>query len=97
MVETMDFGLLFDADRQLLSIGYRDDDRTLDPTCDNLPASEARLASFVATAGGDVPPTGSRRAGRMTVVSERVTSSTTGARQLPPVHRPGGVPFDRAM
>ena len=55
MVEAMDFGLLFDSDRQLLSIGYRVDDRTLDPTCYDLLASEARLASFVAIAKGDVP------------------------------------------
>ena len=55
MVEAMDFGLLFDSDRQLLSIGYRVDDSTLDPTCYDLLASEARLASFVAIAKGDVP------------------------------------------
>jgi cyclic beta-1,2-glucan synthetase len=55
MVDSMDFGLLFDSDRQLLSIGYRVDDRTLDPTCYDLLASEARLASFVAIAKGDLP------------------------------------------
>ncbi len=55
MVDAMDFGLLFDSDRQLLSIGYLVDDRTLDPTCYDLLASEARLASFVAIAKGDVP------------------------------------------
>ncbi len=55
MVEAMDFGVLFDADRQLLSIGYRVGDGTLDPSCYDLLASEARLASFVAIAKGDVP------------------------------------------
>jgi len=55
MFEAMEFGLLFDTDRQLLSIGYRVDDSTLDPTCYDLLASEARLASFVAIAKGDVP------------------------------------------
>jgi cyclic beta-1,2-glucan synthetase len=55
MVDSMDFGLLFDSDRQLVSIGYRVDDSTLDPTCYDLLASEARLASFVAIAKGDVP------------------------------------------
>ena len=51
----MDFGFLFDRDRQLLSIGYRCADGTLDPSCYDLLASEARLASFVAIAKGDVP------------------------------------------
>jgi cyclic beta-1,2-glucan glucanotransferase len=55
MFEAMEFGLLFDADRQLLSIGYRVTDGTLDPSCYDLLASEARLASFVAIAKGDVP------------------------------------------
>ena len=55
MFEAMEFGLLFDADRQLLSIGYRVNDGTLDPSCYDLLASEARLASFVAIAKGDVP------------------------------------------
>ena len=55
MFEAMEFGLLFDADRQLLSIGYRVGDGTLDPSCYDLLASEARLASFVAIAKGDVP------------------------------------------
>jgi len=55
MVDSMDFRLLFDSDRQLLSIGYRVDDSTLDSTCYDLLASEARLASFAAIAKGDLP------------------------------------------
>jgi len=55
MFEAMEFGVLFDADRQLLAIGYRVNDGTLDPSCYDLLASEARLASFVAIAKGDVP------------------------------------------
>jgi cyclic beta-1,2-glucan synthetase len=51
----MDFGFLFDHERQLLSIGYRIGEGALDPTCYDLLASEARLASFVAIAKGDVP------------------------------------------
>ena len=43
------------SDRKLLSIGYRVADGTLDPNCYDLLASEARLASFVAIAKGDVP------------------------------------------
>ena len=51
----MEFDFLFDAARQLLSIGYRVADGTLDPSAYDLLASEARLASFVAIAKGDVP------------------------------------------
>jgi cyclic beta-1,2-glucan synthetase len=53
--QSMEFGFLFDRDRQLLSIGYRHDDGTLDPNFYDLLASEARLASFIAIAKGDVP------------------------------------------
>jgi len=55
MFTAMDFGFLFDPSRQLLSIGYRLADGSLDPNCYDLLASEARLASFVAIAKGDVP------------------------------------------
>jgi cyclic beta-1,2-glucan synthetase len=52
----MDFRFLFDPSRKLFSIGFRVADNTLDPSCYDLLASEARLASFVAIAKGDVPP-----------------------------------------
>jgi cyclic beta-1,2-glucan synthetase len=52
----MDFRFLFDSSRKLFSIGYRVADGTLDPSCYDLLASEARLASFVAVAKGDVTP-----------------------------------------
>ena len=55
LVAAMDFGLLFDPLRKLLAIGYRVADGTLDPGRYDLLASEARLASFVAIAKGDVP------------------------------------------
>ena len=55
LFKTMEFGLLFDVERQLLSIGYRVADSTLDPSCYDLLASEARLASFIAIAKGDLP------------------------------------------
>jgi len=55
LFDAMDFALLFDADRQLLSIGFQVGDGTLDPSCYDLLASEARLASFLAIAKGDVP------------------------------------------
>jgi cyclic beta-1,2-glucan synthetase len=53
--EDMDFGFLFDPTRKLISIGYRVPDSSLDPSCYDLLASEARLTSFIAIAKGDVP------------------------------------------
>jgi len=51
----MEFGFLLDGQRKLLSIGYRATDGSLDPSCYDLLASEARLASFIAIAKGDIP------------------------------------------
>ncbi|MEA2782803.1 MAG: cyclic beta,2-glucan synthetase [Rhodospirillaceae bacterium] len=55
MADAMEFGFLLDLDRKLLSIGYLVREGTLDPSCYDLLASEARLASFVAIAKGDIP------------------------------------------
>ena len=55
LFDAMEFGFLFDHQRELLSIGYRVADGSLDPNYYDLLASEARLASFVAIAKGDVP------------------------------------------
>lgn len=55
MAEAMAFGFLLDPDRKLLSIGYSIQSDQLDHSCYDLLASEARLASFVAIAKGDVP------------------------------------------
>jgi cyclic beta-1,2-glucan synthetase len=55
MFDDMEFGFLFDTNRQLLSIGYRDRDGSLDAGFYDLLASEARLASFIAIAKGDLP------------------------------------------
>ena len=60
----MDFSFLFDPTRKLLSIGFRTRDGTLDPSCYDLLASEARLASFLAIAKGDVMPDHWFRLGR---------------------------------
>ena len=54
MAEAMEFGFLLDPDRKLLSIGYSMAEGQLDPSCYDLLASEARLASFFAIAKGDV-------------------------------------------
>ncbi|PMR77904.1 GH36-type glycosyl hydrolase domain-containing protein [Billgrantia endophytica] len=55
MALSMDFAFLLDPERQLLSIGYSLDENTLDTSCYDLLASEARLASLLAIAKGDVP------------------------------------------
>ncbi len=55
MSEAMDFTFLFDNSRKLFSIGFRVAEGELDENCYDLLASEARLASFVAIAKGDVP------------------------------------------
>jgi cyclic beta-1,2-glucan synthetase len=64
MFAAMEFGFLFDNTRKLLSIGYRATDGQLDSNCYDLLASEARLASFVAIAKGDVPSSHWFRLGR---------------------------------
>jgi cyclic beta-1,2-glucan synthetase len=55
----MRFGFLYDLQRRILSIGYRLADSEgpgrLDPSYYDLLASEARLASFIAIAKGDLP------------------------------------------
>ncbi|HVS88329.1 MAG TPA: glucoamylase family protein [Candidatus Acidoferrum sp.] len=64
MFQAMGFGFLFDDTRKLFSIGYRVTDGSLDPNCYDLLASEARLASFIAIAKGEVPPSHWFRLGR---------------------------------
>ncbi len=54
MAMAMDFTFLLDPERKLLSIGYSLADNLLDPSCYDLLASEARLASLFAIAKGDV-------------------------------------------
>jgi cyclic beta-1,2-glucan synthetase len=60
----MEFGFLFDSSRKLFSIGYRVEEEELDPSYYDLLASEARLASFIAIAKGDVPAAHWFRLGR---------------------------------
>ncbi|MCQ4262116.1 glycosyl transferase [Stutzerimonas stutzeri] len=54
MALEMDFAFLLDPERKLLSIGYGLAENSLDPSCYDLLASEARLASLFAIAKGDV-------------------------------------------
>jgi len=54
-IEEMDFSFLFDVERKLFPIGYNVQAGRVDNSYYDLLASEARLASFVAIAKGDVP------------------------------------------
>lgn len=53
--ENMDFRFLFDPERKLFTIGYNVTELRADDSYYDLLASEARLASFVSIAKGDVP------------------------------------------
>ncbi len=53
--EEMDFGFLYDRERRLFHLGLHLTAGTLDPNHYDLLASEARTASLVAIAKGDVP------------------------------------------
>ncbi|HEX6259617.1 MAG TPA: glucoamylase family protein, partial [Woeseiaceae bacterium] len=56
LVRETDFSFLYNRERHLFHVGYRVDTAELDSSYYDLLASEARLASFVAIAKGDVPP-----------------------------------------
>ena len=55
LAHAMDFAFLIDPERKLLAIGYLAAEGSRDPSCYDLLASEARLASLVAIAKGDAP------------------------------------------
>ena len=67
LFDEIDFGFLVDPGCRLFSIGYRADDNRLDPSFYDLLASEARLASFIAVAKGQVPPSHWLRLGRVLI------------------------------
>src|SRR6185503_16119184 len=77
IVGEMEFGFLYDRTRSLFAIGYRAGSPSLDPSYYDLLASEARLASYMAVARGEVPVehwfrlgrTLTRAAGEMALVS----------------------------
>lgn len=54
-VETTNMSFLYNPDRKLFTIGFHVDDLKLDSSHYDLLASEARIASLVAIAKGDVP------------------------------------------
>ncbi|WP_158945061.1 glucoamylase family protein [Granulicella sp. S190] len=53
--DAMEYGFLLVESRQLLSIGYDGVTHELHSACYDLLASEARIASFIAVAKGDIP------------------------------------------
>jgi hypothetical protein len=80
LVSDMDFAFLYDVRKKVLSIGYDTRTQQLDPSTYDLLASEARIASFVAIAKGDVPQNSWFHLGRTHVLArgERVLASWTG-------------------
>ncbi len=77
----MDYRFLYDSARDLLAIGYNVDQRRLDAGYYDLLASEARLASFVGIAQGQLPQENWFALGRLltTVGGEPVLLSWTGS------------------
>ncbi len=55
LADQMDFGFLLEKSRLLLSIGYEVDTRKLHTATYDMLASEARIATFLAVAKGDIP------------------------------------------
>lgn len=64
IVNGMDFRFLFNERRQVFHIGYNASTEQLDPSYYDLLASEARIASLVAIAKGDVPQSHWQHLGR---------------------------------
>ena len=63
-VTRMDFRFLFNERRQVFHIGYNANAERLDPSYYDLLASEARIASLIAIAKGDVPQSHWQHLGR---------------------------------
>jgi hypothetical protein len=80
MVREMDFRFLFQARKKVLSVGYDVIAGKREASSYDLLASEARIASFVAIAKGDVPVESWFRLGRAHALAfgERVLVSWTG-------------------
>jgi cyclic beta-1,2-glucan synthetase len=80
LVDDMDFKFLLDPERKVFTIGYNVTEGHLDNSFYDLLATEARLASFVAIAKGDVPQEHWFRMGRQltSVDGGRALISWTG-------------------
>jgi len=80
LVDEMDFSLLINKRRTLLSIGYDVDAQKLNDSCYDLLASEARIAAFVAVAKDETSQESWFRLGRQHTICEEesVLISWTG-------------------
>ena len=80
MANDMNFVMLVDEDRRLLSIGWDVDKRELNKSCYDLLASESRTATFIAVAKGEMVQDSWFRLGRTHTLCEResVLVSWTG-------------------
>jgi cyclic beta-1,2-glucan synthetase len=102
--DDMDFGFLFDENRQLLRIGYNVDAEKGDQSHYDLLASEARTTVFLAIAKGDIPRETWLKLGRkMTAYRDQVTllawSGTMFEYLMPQLHLRSyaGTLLDRAL
>jgi len=80
LVREMDFRFLYNPKRRVLSVGYDVTQRHLERSCYELLASEARTATFVAIAKGDIPQESWFHLGRTLTVcaGKRVLLSWSG-------------------
>jgi len=80
LVREMDFSFLYQPRKKALSVGYDVPAGRLELACYDLLASEARMASFVAIAKGDIPQESWFRLGRGYTLfrGERILLSWTG-------------------
>lgn len=78
LADRMEFGFLADPRREMLLIGYDLDQEELSAACYELLASEARTATFLAIAQGQLPLASWFRLGRTTVEGQPIVSSWTG-------------------
>jgi cyclic beta-1,2-glucan synthetase len=80
LVREMDFHFLYEPRRKVLSVGYDLEANRIAPSYYDLLASEARMATFIAIAKGDIPQEAWFHLGRAhtLVEGERVLLSWTG-------------------
>jgi cyclic beta-1,2-glucan synthetase len=64
LAQETEFGFLIDPERQVLSIGYETGKKKRHEACYDLVASEARIATFLAIARGDLHQQGWKKLGR---------------------------------
>ncbi len=72
LVDEMDFGILFNRSRDLLSIGIEAEKRKLHSACYDLLASEARMGYFVAIAKDDIPQESWFQLGRVQLIENGI-------------------------